>query len=319
MSAKPKSILVYLAALVMVVVLLVLHFAALHGGTLPLQIRVERQSAAIRQRTYRIELSNAASGAPLSAATVLVFTQARGSDRSEILIVATETETPGVYLATVPFSHDGDWFIHIGLNSPIATHVSFAEAIQGTNLGPPIPVLEAEGEPVGEFTLRTFADGYAFITHLAATAVLGIALALLFIASRSSPRLRGERTALGTHLFWASNIVLMITGLYNFVYHTISEAPAPLTLNLAETWRQFELSNYGNIYAVVLAAKHLAVLALIGVGATLTFAWRATRGADVAERSQKIRTVASTIAVMLGAIILLLGGTLVYLHAISEH
>lgn len=111
----------------------------------------------------------------------------------------------------------------------------------------------------------------------------------------------------------------MTTGIYNFVYHTISEAPVPLTLNLAETWRQFALSNYGNIYAVVLAAKHLAVLALIGIGAALTFAWRATHGADVAERSQKIRTVASTIAVMLGAIILLLGGVLVYLHAISEH
>lgn len=319
MTTRQKSILIYLTALDVVVVLFVLHFAALHGGTPPLQIRVERQSAAIRQRTYRIELSNAASGAPLSDATVLVFTQARGSDRSEILVVATETEESGVYLATMPFSHDGDWFIHIALNRPIATHVSFAEEIQGTNLGPPIPVLEAEGEPVGEFTLRTLADGYAFITHLATTAVLGIALALLFNASRSSHRLRGERTALGTHLFWASNIVLMTTGIYNFVYHTIAEAPVPLTLNLAETWRQFALSNYGNIYAVVLAAKHLAVLALIGVGAALTFAWRATHGAEAAGRARRLRAIASAVVVILGMVILLLGGALVYLHAISEH
>ena len=319
MTTKQKSILIYITALGVVVVLLILHFAATQEGTLPLQIRVERQSAAERQRTYQIQLTDTRNNAPLSDATVLVFTQARDSQRSEILIVATETETRGVYHATVPFSHDGDWFIHIGLNRPIATHVSFAEAIHGTNLGPPIPALEADGEPVGEVTWRTLADGYAFITHLAATAVLGIALALLFIASRGSHRLRGERTALGTHLFWASNIVLLSTGIYNFVYHTISEAPVPLTLNLAETWRQFALSNYGNIYAVILAAKHLAVLALIGAGTAITLAWRVTRGADVAERSQKMRAVAATIAVILGTIILLLGGALVYLHAISEH
>lgn len=319
MTIQQKSILIYLAALVAVVVLLVLHFAARSEGTVSLRIHVERASTAVRQRTYRIELNDTRNDTPLNGATVLVFTQARGADSREILVVATPTDQSGVYIAQVPFSHDGDWFIHIGLNRPIATHVSFGEEIQGTTLGPPIPLLTAEGEPVGEVTWRTLADGYAFVTHLAATATLGIALTLLFVAIRGSHRLEGERTVLGAHLFWASMIVLVSTGIYNFVYHTISEAPVPLTLNLAEIWRQFALSNYGEVYAVVLATKHLAILALIGAGAAFTLAWRIARSGDVSERSRKISTVASAVAVILGAIILLLGGTLVYLHAISEH
>jgi hypothetical protein len=315
-STKQKIILIYLAALVVVVVMLDLHFAASQEVDFPLRVRVERQDAAIRQRTYQIQLTNARNNAPLSGATVLVFTQARDSQRSEILIVATETETRGVYRAMVPFSHDGDWFVHIGLNRPIATHVSFAEVIQRTNPGPPIPALEAEGEPVGEVTLRTLADGYAFITHLAATATLGLAIVFLFVASRDQSRV--EMGALGTHLFWASIIVLLSTGICNYVYHTISEAPIPLTLNIAETWRQFALSSYGNIYAVILAAKHLAILALIGIGATVTFAWQPAREANLEERTQK-KATATTLAVILGTVILLLGGALVYLHAISEH
>lgn len=205
MSTKQKSILIYLAAFVVVVVLLVLHFAATQEGTLQLQIRVGRRSTAARQRAYQIHLTNARNNAPLTNATVLVFPHARDSQRSEILVVSTETETRGVYRAIVPFSHDGDWFIHIGLNRPIATHVSLAEEIQGTNPGPPIPALEADGEPVGKFTIRTLADGYAFITHLAVTAVLGVAVALPFIASRGAHRLHGEGTVPGMHLFCAPN------------------------------------------------------------------------------------------------------------------
>lgn len=319
MDTRQKSIAIYLAALVVVAGLMALHLLALQQSSISLRIQVERQAAGIHERTYRIHLTDAKSNAPLSNATVLVITQARGSDTSEILVVATETNQPGVYTVRVPFSHDGSWFLHIGLNRPIATHVAFPETIQGTTPGPPIPVLQADGEPVGTVTVRTLADGYAFLAHLAGTAVLGLALALLFVSRRRASGQRGEMGTLGTHLFWASIIVLLSTGLYNYVYHTISEAPVPLTLNFGDTWRQFELSNFGNIYAVVLAAKHLAILALIGVGATIGWTWHASRLATPAGDGQKARVWATSVGVILGAVILLLGGMLVYLHAISGH
>jgi len=320
MTTRQKSLLVYLTALVVVVVLLDLHVAAYQEGAVPLRLRVERTRAEIRRRTYRIALNDARTQSPLSDATVLVITQPRDSNTSEITLVATELfKEPGVYLAIVPFSRDGDWLVHIALNHPIATHVSFSERIRGTELGNAIPVLEAEGVPVGELTLRTLADGYAFLAHLGATAVLGLALALMFIASRNPNQMRGETVTWGIPLFWASLIVLISTGIYNFVYHTISTAPVPLTLNLTETWRQLSIENYGSVYAAILAAKHLAILALIGVGAAITLAWRAARSLDSAARARKMRAAAATIAVILGTIILLLGGALVYLHAISEH
>ncbi|MBI3741823.1 MAG: hypothetical protein HY257_08725 [Chloroflexi bacterium] len=320
MSPAQKSFLIYLASLLVVVVLLDLHFVASQEGSIPLRFRVERSRAETLRRTYRIALNGARTNTPLSDATVLVITQPRDSNASEITIVATELfKEPGVYLAIVPFSREGDWLVHVALNHPIATHVSFSERIRGTELGAAIPVLEAEAVPIGALTLRTLADGYAFIAHLAATAVLGLALVMLFIASRDPNQTHGEMTMMGTHLFWASNIVLVSTGIYNFVYHTISTAPVPLTLNIAETWRQLSLENYGSVYAAILAAKHLAILALIGIGAALTFAWRAAHSLDSAARARKMRAAVATIAVILGTIILLLGGALVYLHAISEH
>src|SRR5258708_4439511 len=100
---------IYFVAVLAVGALLGLHFAAQGQGTIPLRVSLERLDAANLSRTYQIEIQDQRDGTPIRNARVLVITQPRGANKSEITVVANETDQAGVYRAAVPFAREGEY------------------------------------------------------------------------------------------------------------------------------------------------------------------------------------------------------------------
>lgn len=154
MTTRQQALLLFGAACFAIALLFILEQSATVAVSVFLRLHVTRLGSEYGQRTYQIEIADERGIVPLRGARVLLITQARDEERSEITVIAREAERPGAYRARVPFSRDGNWYVHVGLNEPYSTHTSFEEEIIGTWLAPPIPTLEAVAEPVGQLTPR---------------------------------------------------------------------------------------------------------------------------------------------------------------------
>src|SRR5258708_36343552 len=95
---------IYFVAVLAVGALLGLHFAAQGQGTIPLRVNLERLDAANLRRTYQIEIQDQRDGTRIRNARVLVITQPRGASKSEITVIATQTDQADVYRVVVAVS-----------------------------------------------------------------------------------------------------------------------------------------------------------------------------------------------------------------------
>lgn len=269
-SGQPYFII--LSAFVSLLPLLALHGLAQGTSVRYLQVEVVRTAVKPLEHTYRLQVHERTTGQPLEDAIILVLTQPRESNRAELTIVAREEEaaTLGTYQGTVPFSRPGDWIVHIAFNEPVVAHVFFEERV-GPIIGlPEIPRLEVEALAEG-FSTRDAANLYAFVLHV----LTGLALA---VATFGLVRVREIKWPTATQqmakavdspqflmaLMWAGLIGLGGSGLYNFVYNTISEAPVPIWKGPEAILRQLVVvSTYGYPYAILLFVKHIIVVAML--------------------------------------------------------
>ncbi|MBI3287729.1 MAG: FixH family protein [Chloroflexi bacterium] len=252
--------------------LLALHVLAQATSVVRVQVEVVRAAIKPLEHTYRLQVRDRSTGQPIEDAIILFLTQPRESNRAELTVVAREQEeaTPGTYQGTVIFSGPGDWIVHIAFNEPVVAHVFFEERVGPIADLPPIPSLEVEASPE-EFSVRDMANLYAFIVHVLAGLALAVATFGLVrlrpmewqsVMQLSAQALRSSHFLMA--LMWAGLIGLGGSGLYNFVYNTISEAPVPIWKGPETILRQLVVvSTYGYPYALLLFAKHVIVVAML--------------------------------------------------------
>lgn len=165
---------------------------------------------------------------------------------------------------------------------------------------------------VARFGTRDRADLWGIFTHAGWSFVMMAAL----LSLRRTVRRDARRALRDCQVLWAALVVLLLTGVYNWVWNTPGVVPVPLTSGHEGVLAALRTTAYGEPYALLLFVKHVLIVMLLLGTAALTKLLRGRAASSAAPSPFGASLAALNLA--LGAAVVVLGVALGFVHRVSH-